>query len=170
MNLIVAVDSNWAIGNKGGLLVSIPNDHKNFRMLTTGKAVVLGRKTLATFPQGLPLKNRDNIILSTNQNFKVNDAVVVHSIDELLEECRQYNDDDIYVIGGDSIYKQLLPYCNKAIVTKIDYVYQADAYFPNLDKDPEWEITDESDEMTCFDITYTFVTYERKSKVVNKYQ
>ncbi|MCR5754889.1 MAG: dihydrofolate reductase [Acetatifactor sp.] len=162
MNLIVAVDNNWAIGNKGNLLVSIPNDHKHFREETTGKVVVLGRKTLATFPQGLPLKNRTNIILSTDLNYQVKDAIVVHSVEELLEELKNYNDEDVYIIGGDSIYKQMLPYCNVAHITKIDHEYEADAYFPNLDETGEWEITADSDEQTYFDIAYQFLKYERK--------
>lgn len=162
MNLIVAVDNNWAIGYKGDLLVRIPNDHKMFRQETTGKVVVLGRKTLETFPNGLPLKNRTNIILSTNKDYKVNDAIVVHSIEELLEEVKKYNTEDVYIIGGDSIYKQMLPYCDVAHVTKIDHNYDADAYFPNLEESGEWEITNESDEMTYFDLIYQFVKYERK--------
>lgn len=162
MNVIVAVDNNWAIGNKGDLLIRIPNDHKHFREETTGKVVVLGRKTLETFPQGLPLKNRTNIILSRDKNFAVKDAIVVHSIEELLEELKKYNDEDIYIIGGDSIYNQMLPYCDVAHVTKIDHEYEADAYFPNLDKDEEWEITADSDEQTYFDIAYEFLKYERK--------
>lgn len=163
MNLIAAVDSNWAIGNKERLLVSIPNDHKHFREETTGKVVVLGRKTLQTFPQGLPLKNRTNIILSRDRDYKVKDALVVHSVEELLEELKKYHSDDVYVIGGESIYRQLLPYCRTAHVTKIDHAYEADAYFPDLDSDPEWEITADSDEMTYFDIAYTFLKYERKA-------
>lgn len=162
MNLIVAVDSNWAIGNKNQLLVRIPNDHKHFREETTGKVVVLGRKTLETFPQGLPLKNRTNIILSKDKNYQVKDAIVVHSIEELLEELKKYNDEDIYIIGGDSVYKQMLPYCNVAHITKIDHAYEADAYFPNLDEDDAWEITADSDEQTYFDIAYQFLKYERK--------
>ena len=162
MNLIVAVDENWAIGNKGSLLVSIPKDHKMFREETTGKVVVLGRKTLETFPQGQPLKNRTNIILSTNQNYQVKDAIIAHSIDELLEMLKEYDSKDIYIIGGDSIYKQMLPYCDTAIVTKISHVYEADAYFPNLDQDPEWTLTAEGDEETYFDLEYQFVKYERK--------
>ena len=162
MNLIVAVDNNWAIGNKNELLIRIPNDHKHFREETTGKVVVLGRKTLETFPQGLPLKNRTNIILSTDKNYKVKDAIVVHSIEELLEELKKYNDEDIYIIGGDSVYRQMLPYCNVAHITKIDHEYEADAYFPNLDKDEAWEITADSDELTYFDIAYQFLKYERK--------
>lgn len=161
MNLIVAVDENWAIGNKNELLISIPADHKMFRQETTGKVVVLGRKTLETFPQGLPLKNRTNIILSTNPAYKVKDAVVVHSVEELLEELKKYNTEDVYIVGGESIYRQMLPYCNVAHVTKIDYAYRADAYFPDLDQMPEWEITADSEEQTYFDITYHFVKYER---------
>ena len=164
MNLIVAVDNNWAIGNKNELLVRIPNDHKHFREETTGKVVVLGRKTLETFPQGLPLKNRTNIILSTNKDYQVKDAIVVHSIEELLEELKKYQKEDIYIIGGDSVYRQMLPYCNVAHITKIDHEYEADAYFPNLDTDEDWEITADSDEQTYFDIAYQFLKYERKSK------
>ena len=161
MNLIVAVDENWAIVNKNDLLIRIPADHKMFRQETTGKVVVLGRKTLETFPQGLPLKNRTNIILSTNPSYKVKDAVVVHSVEELLKELEKYNTEDIYIIGGESIYRQMLPYCDVAHVTKIDYAYTADAYFPDLDQLPEWEITADSEEQTYFDIAYHFVKYER---------
>ena len=164
MNLIVAVDNNWAIGNKNKLLVSIPNDMKHFREETTGKVVVLGRKTLETFPQGQPLKNRTNIILSRNAKHEVKGAITVHSVEELLEELKKYDDGDVYVIGGDSVYKQLLPYCNVAHVTKIDHEYEADTYFPNLDRDPEWEITADSDEQTYFDLPYQFLKYERIKK------
>ncbi|MBR6627412.1 MAG: dihydrofolate reductase [Lachnospiraceae bacterium] len=162
MNLIVAVDSNWAIGNKNQLLISIPNDMKHFREETTGKVVVLGRKTLATFPQGLPLKNRTNIIMSKDKNFKVKDAVVVNSVEELLDELKSYPSEDVYIIGGESIYRQMLPYCDVAHVTKIDHAYEADTFFPNLDMDEDWEITADSDEQTYFDIPYQFVKYERK--------
>ncbi len=167
MNLIVAVDNNWAIGNKNQLFISIPNDQKHFREETTGKVVVLGRKTLATFPQGLPLKNRTNIILSKDKNFKVKDALVVHSVEELLEQLKQYDSEDVYIIGGESIYRQMLPYCDVAHVTKIDYSYEADTYFPNLDADGDWVITADSDEQTYFDIAYEFLRYERKSNLSN---
>lgn len=162
MNIIVAVDKNWAIGNRGDLLIRIPNDHKHFREETTGKVVVLGRKTLETFPQGMPLKNRTNIILTHDSEYQVKDAVIVHSVDELLEQLKAYNGEDIYVIGGDSVYRQLLPYCDVAHVTKIDHAYEADAYFPDLDQDPQWEITADSEEQTYFDIAYQFIKYERK--------
>ena len=162
MNLIAAVDSNWAIGNRGELLVRIPKDHKNFREMTTGKVVVLGRKTMDTFPQGQPLKNRTNIILSRDESYSVKDATVVHSVEELLEEVKKYDSRDVYIIGGESIYAQLVKYCDTAHITKRDHEYEADAYFPNLDADPDWEVTGESDEETYFDLEYRFVRYERK--------
>lgn len=162
MNLIVAVDKNWAIGCKNRLLVSIPNDHKFFRQETLGKVVVLGRKTLETFPQGQPLKGRTNIILSKDKNYSVNGAITVHSIEELLAELKQYSSEDVYIIGGESIYRQMLPYCDTAHVTKIDHVYEADTYFPNLDASEEWEITADSEEQTYFDLVYYFIKYERK--------
>jgi dihydrofolate reductase len=135
---------------------------KNFRRLTIGKVVVLGRKTLETFPQGQPLNGRTNIILSRDESYKAGDAIIVHSVDELLEKVKAYNTDDVYIIGGDSIYKQFLPYCDEAIVTKVDHEYEADAYFPNLDEDSAWKIVDESDDETYFDLDYKFVTYKKK--------
>ena len=159
MNLIAAVDRNWAIGNKGQLLVRIPGDHRMFRQETLDKVIVYGRKTLETFPMAQPLDRRINIVLSTNPSYKVKNATVVHSIEELLGELRSYPSD---IIGGESIYRQMLPYCDTAHITKIDYAYEADAYFPNLDEDPDWEVTADSDEQTYFDIAYTFVRYERK--------
>lgn len=161
MNLIVAVDENWAIGYKNDLLIRIPADMKMFRQETTGKVVVLGRKTLETFPNGQPLKNRTNIILSTKKDYEVKDAIVVHSIEELLEELKNYPSEDIYIIGGETVYRQMLPYCDVAHVTRIDRKYEADAFFPNLEAEGNWEITAESDEQSYFDTTYTFVKYER---------
>ena len=162
MNAIVAVDNNWAIGCKNSLLVRIPADHKNFRQETTGKVVVLGRKTLETFPQGMPLSNRTNIILSANLDYQVKDAVVVHSKEEVDEELKKYASEDVYIIGGESVYRMMLPECDVVHVTKIDHDYEADAYFPNLDQDGAWEITAESEEQTYFDLPYYFVKYERK--------
>ncbi|MBQ3975139.1 MAG: dihydrofolate reductase [Lachnospiraceae bacterium] len=164
MNLIVAVDRNWGIGYKGQLLVSIPNDHKMFRKETLNKVIVYGRKTLETFPLSQPLDRRTNIILSRNPDYQVRGAVVVHSIEELLKELEKYDSEDIYIIGGESIYRQMLPWCDTVHVTMIDYAYQADAFFPDLDKDPEWEITADSEEQTYFDIPYTFVRYSRKKQ------
>ena len=161
MNLIVAVDKNWAIGLHNKLLVSIPADMKFFRETTMGKVVVMGRKTLESFPGGQPLKKRTNIVLTSDKNYKVKDAVVVNSVEALLEELKQYNDEDIYVIGGESIYRQLLPYCKVAHITRIDHTYEADTYFPNLDEMREWKIVGVSEEQTYFNLEYEFVKYER---------
>lgn len=161
MNLIAAVDRNWAIGYKNELLVRIPEDQKWFRETTTGKAVIMGRKTLESFPNKSPLKNRLNVVITSDMNYSVSGAVVVHSIDEAVEAVRDYADDDVYVIGGESIYRQMLPLCSTAHITKVDYAYQADAHFPDLDKEEGWKITETSDERTYFDIIYEFVKYER---------
>ena len=161
MNLIVAVDKNWAIGCGNKLLVSIPQDMKFFRETTMGKVVVMGRKTLESFPGGQPLKKRTNIVITRDKNYSVKDAIVVHSVEEALEELKKYNEEDIYVIGGESIYRQMLPYCKVAHVTKIDHAYEADTYFPNLDEMDEWEITGVSDEQIYFNLEYEFVRYER---------
>ena len=162
IDLIVAVDSNWAIGKENKLLVSIPQDMKFFRETTKGKVVAMGRKTLESFPGGQPLKNRVNVVLTTDKNYKVKDTVIVHSVEEMVEELKKYNSEDVYGIGGESIYRQLLPYCTKAYVTKIDHAYDADTYFPDLDADPEWEMTKISDEQTYFDLEYVFAIYERR--------
>lgn len=161
MNLIAAVDKNWGIGNKGKLLVTIPEDSQMFREETYGKVVVMGRKTLDSLPSKATLSERRNIVLTRDKNFTRKDAVVCHSVEEALEELKKYNTEDIYIIGGDAIYREFLPYCDTAHITKIDYKYEADTYFPNLDADSEWHITATSDEHTYFDICYEFVKYER---------
>ena len=162
MELIAAVDRNWGIGKDGQLLVRIPADLKRFQALTTGHTVILGRKTLATFPGGQPLKNRTNIILTRNPEFTAKGAVVCHSVEETLEELKKYPSEDVYIIGGDTIYRQFLPYCDTAHVTRMEHAYDADAWFPNLDEDPEWELTGQSEEKTYFDLEFTFCRYERK--------
>ncbi|MDD6038087.1 MAG: dihydrofolate reductase [bacterium] len=161
MNLIAAVDNNWAIGKNNQLLVSIPADMKFFRTETTGKVVVMGRKTLETFPNGQPLKNRTNIVLTRDKSYQVKDAIVVYSLEELREELKKYPSEDIYVIGGESIYRQLVDECDVAHITKIDFSYSADTYFPNLDEKPEWKITQISEEQTYFDLIYHFLKYEK---------
>ena len=161
MNLIVAVDKNWAIGNDNKLLVSIPQDMKFFRETTMNQVVVMGRKTLESFPNGMPLKKRTNIVLTRDKNYQVKDAIVLHTVEEVLEELKKYNEEDIYIIGGESIYRQFLPYCKVAHVTKVNHAYEADTYFPNLDEKDEWVVTGVSEEQTYFDLEYEFVRYER---------
>ncbi len=161
MNLIVAVDKNWGIGIQDQLLVSIPADMKFFRETTTGKVVVMGRKTLETFPQKQPLKNRVNIVLTTDKSYEVKDAIVLHDIESVLEELKKYKKEDIYVIGGETIYRQMLPYCEVAHITKIEHEYAADTFFPNLDEMDEWKKTGISEEQTYFDLEYFFTKYEK---------
>lgn len=161
MNMIVAADRNWGIGNKNKLLVSIPADMKFFREMTTGNVVVMGRKTLESFPNGLPLVNRTNIILSRNADYKVKNALVCHSVEETLETLKNYPDESVFVIGGEMIYEQFLPYCDTVHLTKIDHAYEADAHFPNLDERKDWRLAADSEEQTYFDLEYTFLRYER---------
>lgn len=163
MKLIAAVDQNWAIGNRDDLLVHIPEDQKNFRRITTGNVVVLGRKTLSGFPGGRPLKDRLNVILTKNLDFEAGDAVIVRSQEELFEQLKKYPSNEVYVIGGGTLYKMLEPYCDEAIITKIDYSYQADTYFPNLDEKENWELVEEGEEQTYFDLIYHFDTYRNKT-------
>lgn len=160
MNLIVAADKNWAIGKDNRMMWSIPADMKFFRETTKDNIVIMGRKTLESFPQGQPLKNRVNIVITRNPEYKVRGAVIVHSTEEALKEAEKY-DGEIYVIGGESIYRAMLPLCNTALVTKIDHAFDADTYFPNLDEDEEWRMTKISEEQTCFDLEYYFTVYER---------
>lgn len=163
MNLIAAVDRNWAIGMNNELLVHIPDDLKRFRRMTIGKVVVMGRKTLESFPGGKPLKERVNIVLSKDRDYRPEGVIAVHSIEELSEELKKYKSEDIFVIGGESIYRQLLEQCDTAYITRIDYAYQADAWFPNLDEDKMWKIAEEGEEQTYFDLEYYFVTYRNPS-------
>lgn len=160
MNLIVAVDKNWAIGKDNRMMWSIPADMKFFRETTKGNIVIMGRKTLESFPQGQPLKNRVNIVITRKKDYKVKDAVIVHSVQEAVEEAKKY-EGELFVIGGESIYRAMLEYCDTAYITKIDHAYDADTYFPNLDEDDAWEMTKISEEQTCFDLEYYFTVYER---------
>ncbi len=161
MKCIVAVDKNWGIGVENHLLVSIPADMRMFRAETTGKVVVMGRRTLESFPGGSPLKGRRNIVLTRNRDYDAKGVLVVGSVEELLEELEDVPGEDVYCIGGESIYRLLLPYCDTAQVTKINFAYQADRFFPNLDEDPAWRLAAQSEEQTYFDLDYQFLRYER---------
>ena len=164
MKAILSADRNWGIGCQNKLLISIPSDMKFFRETTTGHVVVMGRKTLESFPGKQPLKNRVNIVLTRDVNYQAAPCVVmVHSLEELLQELKKYARDEVYVIGGGAVYQLLLPYCDTVYVTRIDFAYQADTWFPNLDQDEDWELAEESEEHTCFDIEYCFARYVRKS-------
>lgn len=166
MQLIAAVDKNWAIGKKGQMLVVIPADQKMFRQETMGKVVVMGRKTLKTMPGERPLEGRKNLILTRDPDFRIKGADVCRSLEEALAKLEEYKkdgicrDEDIFIIGGQTIYEQFLPYCDKAHITYIDYAYEADTYMVNLEKEG-WRVTASSDEQTFFDLCYEFRKYER---------
>ena len=165
MKAIAAVDKNWGIGLKGKLLVQIPADQRFFRETTTGQVVVMGRKTLESFPGGEPLKNRVNVVMTRGGAGLPDEVEKAHSIDELKTVLGRYEDKEIYCIGGAEIYRQLLPLCDECYITKIDESYEADAFFPDLDADPEWELVhdgSENEEQTYFDLIYHFLRYKRK--------
>ena len=163
MKAIAAVDRNWAIGYRDRLLVSIPEDMKFFRETTKGHVVVMGRKTLESFPGGNPLKNRVNIVFTGSPDYEKEGAEIVHGTEELMEVLKQYPGQDVFVIGGGSIYRMLLPLCDTAYITKIDHAYPADTFFPDLDADPQWEEARSSEWFTHEDLRYAFVVYRRIS-------
>jgi len=137
MNLIAAVDENWGISFEGKLLFDLPPDLARFKQMTVGKVVVMGAETFRSLPKA-PLENRVNIVLSSTS--ECCGATVVGSLDELFAEIEKYNHDDVFVIGGETVYKQLLNLCECAYVTKIHAGKQADRHMPNLDELPEWEL------------------------------
>ena len=163
---IVAVDKNWGIGKDNSLLISIPEDMKFFRSTTMGAVVIMGRKTLESFPGGKPLKNRDNVIITNNQDYAPEGVSVIHDIEKLPQQIEEMfpektAEGHVFVIGGASIYRQLLKFCDTVYVTKIDKEFEADAFYPDLDADPEWKITECSDDKKWEDLTFRFVTYKR---------
>ncbi len=167
MNLIAAVDRNWAIGNRGELLARVRGDMRHFAAVTTGHTVILGANTLATFPGGRPLKNRRNIILSTRLA-SVEGAEVVRSVPELLELAADCDPAELFVIGGASVYSQLLPFCDTAYITKFDRSFEFDRAIPDLDADPEWycvyrgpDMVSDGNTDTESGMRYWFATYKR---------
>ena len=153
MNVIVAVDENWGIGRDGDQLVYLSQDLKRFRALTTGHPVILGRKTLATFPGGRPLKGRRNLILSRDPDFAPEGAEVFRDLEALRSAA--------FVIGGASVYKQLLPWCDVAYVTRIHAAFPADVVFPDLDRDPDWELAEEEPPLEQDGLKFHYAFYRR---------
>lgn len=169
MKIIVAVDKEWGIGYKGDLLIRIRDDLMNFRSLTVGKTVICGSNTVATFPGGRALKNRTSIVLNPSPDYTVDGAAVAHSIEEALDAVKDIDTDDVFVIGGASIYRQMLPYCDECIVTRIEKSFEKDVWFDNLDANGEWHLaergetrlTDAETDGTG-DIEYHIDIYRRK--------
>ena len=157
MNVIVAVDANWAIGKGGDQLVYIPEDLKHFKELTMGHPVILGRRTMATFPGGRPLKGRRNLVLSRDPDFRPEGAEVYPDLAPLLAAAPE----DAFVVGGASVYRALLDRCDTAYVTKLDRAYEADCWFPNLDEDSDWTLAEESEPMEHEGLTFRYTVYRR---------
>lgn len=167
MRLIAAVDKNWGIGLRGRLLTQIREDQLRFRRLTMGKVVVMGRKTFESIQGGRPLPGRRSFVLSADPDFAPRSmeqapVQVFRSLDALKKALEVYAPEDVFVIGGETMYRQLLPLCDEAEITYIDYAYEADAYCPDLDADPAWKLVSESDEQISFNLEYYYRTYIRE--------
>lgn len=168
MKLIMAVDENWGIGKDGKLLVDIPNDLKRFQQLTKNKVVIMGRNTFESLPEGKPLKDRYNIVVSKtlsnkgNTKYKNRPMVVVNDTESLKNVYYEYGMDiDVFVIGGAQIINELMDVIDMAEITKIYNKYDADTYIPNLDEDKNWEVLDKSDILEYNGIKYQYFTYKR---------
>lgn len=165
MNIILAADRNWAIGKDNDLLIHLPCDLKYFKKMTTGKTVIMGRKTLESLPGGKPLPNRRNIILTRADDFQVSGAEVLNSIEDVLHLIKSGNlkSDEAFVIGGADIYKQMMPHCDKFYITKIDAELPADRYFVDLDQVDGLEITWSGPIEEYKGTKYKYVLYERRT-------
>ena len=159
MDAIVAVYSDWGIGDGGTQPVVLKADRAHFRQVTEGNAVIVGRKTLSDFPGGRPLKNRYNIVV-TRQDIRIEGAQVVHSTEEALAAAAEHP--RCLVIGGASVYRQFSPHCDRVFLTKIDLAPHSDSFFPNLDADPAWVCTDQGEWLEEDGLRYCFCTYERR--------
>lgn len=158
MNAIVAVDANWAIGCQGDLLFSLPTDMRRFRSLTMGGTVILGRKTLDSFPGGKPLPKRRNIVITRNPDLAVEGAEIASGPEEALALAQ--GDENIWVIGGGSVYTALLSRCKRVYLTRVDQAAEnADTFFPNLDKLPNWKVAERSEPVEESGLTYRFIDY-----------
>ena len=160
MNLIAAADRNWGIGKDGGLLFHLKKDMKYFKEKTSGHTIVLGRKTLDSFPGGRPLPQRRNIVLTRDETCQRDGVIFVHSLDELFALLQTLGDEEVWVSGGGNIYELLLPWCRYAYITKVDEVCQADTCMPNLDREPGWVLKDEGETMEEGGRAFSFTIYE----------
>lgn len=159
MQAIVVVDKNWGIGRKNDLLFHLPEDMKHFRAATLGKTVVMGSNTLLSFPGGRPLPKRRNVVLWPGGE-KREDCTVVGSLEELSAALGEENPEDVFIVGGAMFYRTMLPYCARAIVTKVDADGGAEVFFENLDRLPGWKLADESAPVLDGGLELRFCVYE----------
>ncbi|MEG1633964.1 MAG: dihydrofolate reductase [Oscillospiraceae bacterium] len=158
MDAIVAVYSDWGIGAGGTQPVVLPEDRRRFVELTRGAAVIVGRKTLGDFPGGKPLPKRVNIVI-TRSELKPEGFLVAHSVQEALKEAEKH--DKVFVLGGESVFREFFPHTDRVFVTKINDAPHSDAFFPNLDEDANWHCTDSGEPLMSGPISYRFCVYER---------
>lgn len=162
MNLIVAVDKNWAIGKENKLLYNIPGDLEYFKRTTIGKVVVMGGNTFLSLPNGA-LGDRVNIVISPHEKIIDTNAIICDTIEQLFTEMNKYSLEDVFIIGGQMLYQTMLPHCKKAYITKIDAgTNDADCFFPNLDEMGEWKLTETSEKQSSNGFTFSFCIYERQ--------
>ena len=157
MKAIFHADKNWGIGKANDLMFSLPQDMKFFRETTRGKVVVMGLNTLRSFPNGKPLKNRINIVLSPTD--LGDEVITVHNLDELFKEVKKYPADDVFVVGGASVYRTLFPYCDEILVTRVAADGGAEVFVPDLDADENYAIVQESEPIEDNGYTIRFCTY-----------
>ena len=162
MNLIAAVSADWGIGKDGRLLCSIPEDMKFFRRTTLNSMVIMGRRTLESFPGGRPLPRRTNVVLTRDPLFACEGVLPVHSVEEALQKAKDAGSEPVFIIGGESVYRLFLPYCETAYITKMDITLPADAWFPNLDETEGWEMTGCGPVQEYEKTHFQFVTYQNR--------
>ncbi len=158
---IVHVDKEWGIGKGNDMMFSLPKDMKFFRETTMGHTVVMGGNTLRSFPNGKPLKNRTNIVLSRGQ--VRDDCIIVRDYTTLKEELKARQNEDVYIIGGGAVYKELLPYCEEVLVTKVDAIGGAEVFFPDLDKSESFICVDEGEPLEDNGYVIRFTTYKNNA-------
>lgn len=157
---ILNCDNKWGIGKRNGLLFSLPLDMKFFRETTKGHVVCMGENTLLSFPNSKPLKNRTNIVLSKDLDHNYEDVINVHSFEEFLSKIKEYSqNDDVYIIGGASIYNQTLPYVDKVLLTKVSEDGGAEVFFTNLDELDNFKCVDEGEPINDNGHIIRFTTY-----------
>lgn len=163
MKLIAAVNNEWGIGKNNDLLYHIPEDMKFFRAKTKDNIIIIGRKTLESFPGGKPLKNRVNIVMTRDLNYKCEEAVVVHSVEEIADAAKKYAGKEIYLCGGEKIYKLLLPYCEEAFITKVYDSCECEKFMVNLDEKSDWYLSEKSNIFEDSGYKFSFCTYKNKN-------
>ena len=162
MNLIVAVDKKWGIGKKNDLLFHLKKDMRHFVEYTSGKVVVMGSNTLLSFPGSKPLKNRTNIVLWPGGQ-DVEGVTICQSLDDIFAEIKKYNKEDVFIVGGAMMYRTMLPYCDKAYITKVDADGEAEVFFENLDQLDNWTLAEQDEYIEDEGYMISFCTYVNKA-------